>query len=73
LIIGVAGFVLNDENEVLVVKERFAGPVGSRWKLPGGHADTGKRALFYLLFLCYHERQCGVRCAAVKDREGHRA
>lgn len=40
--LGVAGFVLNDNNEVLVVKERFGGPSVSRWKFPGGHADKGE-------------------------------
>jgi ADP-ribose pyrophosphatase YjhB (NUDIX family) len=35
--LGVGGFVLNDKNEVLVVKEKyFANPV---WKLPGGMVD----------------------------------
>lgn len=35
--VGVGGLVINDKNEVLVVKEKyFANPV---WKLPGGMLD----------------------------------
>ncbi len=32
--VGVGGFVLNDNHEVLVVKDR--GSVNKEWKLPGG-------------------------------------
>ncbi|GAB1604489.1 nucleoside diphosphate-linked moiety X motif 6-like isoform X1 [Argonauta hians] len=35
--IGVAGFVVNSKNELLVIKEAFS-PF-AKWKLPGGHAD----------------------------------
>jgi len=33
--LGVGGAVINDKNEILVVKERN-GPVTSIWKIPGG-------------------------------------
>jgi len=39
-ITGVAGFVVNDKDQVLAIKENFfASP---RWKLPGGGADAGE-------------------------------
>jgi len=37
--IGVGGLVIKD-NQVLLVKERFA--LTSKWKLPGGHVDSGE-------------------------------
>ncbi|XP_077995710.1 nucleoside diphosphate-linked moiety X motif 6-like [Glandiceps talaboti] len=42
--IGVAGFVVNDNNEVLVIQERFGFTFNQKthWKLPGGLADTGE-------------------------------
>lgn len=36
---GVGGFVLNNENQLLVIKERFNS--NPKWKLPGGHAEQG--------------------------------
>ena len=36
---GVGGFVLNSDNQLLVVQERFS--CSPHWKLPGGHADLG--------------------------------
>lgn len=44
--VGCAGFVLSDENEILLVKE-WRGPPSSRvqseqWKLPGGLLDAGE-------------------------------
>lgn len=44
--VGCAGFVLNDENELLVIKE-WSGPPSARvpskqWKLPGGMLDKGE-------------------------------
>lgn len=38
--IGVGAFVVNDEDELLVVQERFA--VKSHWKLPGGYVNPGE-------------------------------
>eukprot|EP00041_Stephanoeca_diplocostata_P029477 m.870924 g.870924 ORF g.870924 m.870924 type:complete len:107 (-) comp23568_c0_seq3:2317-2637(-) len=37
--VGVAGFVLNTQDQVLVVRERA---YGTLWKLPGGLADLGE-------------------------------
>ncbi|XP_021346359.1 nucleoside diphosphate-linked moiety X motif 6-like isoform X2 [Mizuhopecten yessoensis] len=39
--LGVAGFVLNDDNQVLVIQERF-NISHKHWKLPGGLADEGE-------------------------------
>ncbi|XP_067930010.1 uncharacterized protein [Watersipora subatra] len=39
--LGVGGFVVNDNEEVLVIKERFTGP-NPRWKFPGGGTDPGE-------------------------------
>ena len=44
--VGCAGFVLNDKNEILVIKE-WSGPPSNRtptrqWKLPGGLLDAGE-------------------------------
>ncbi|KJE93091.1 NUDIX domain-containing protein, variant 2 [Capsaspora owczarzaki ATCC 30864] len=38
--VGVGGFVLNDQNELLVVSERYGDK--PMWKLPGGHANRGE-------------------------------
>ncbi|XP_071944993.1 nucleoside diphosphate-linked moiety X motif 6-like [Antedon mediterranea] len=38
--VGVAGFVVNELNQVLLVKERFHKK--AKWKLPGGMADPGE-------------------------------
>jgi len=38
--VGVAGFVVNDESKVLMVKEHGYQNVG--WKLPGGLVDLGE-------------------------------
>ncbi|XP_076434944.1 nucleoside diphosphate-linked moiety X motif 6-like [Babylonia areolata] len=41
--IGVAGFVVNSDNQVLAIKEKFPdGKSMPNWKLPGGHADKGE-------------------------------
>ncbi|XP_071789795.1 uncharacterized protein [Asterias amurensis] len=37
--IGVGGFVTNDKNELLVIKEKYTYGRRAIWKLPGGHAD----------------------------------
>lgn len=37
---GVAGVVINDKGEMLVIQERF-NVVAPHWKLPGGLADKG--------------------------------
>lgn len=39
--IGAGGFVLNDKNEVLVIKEKH-GPAKHIWKVPGGRVDPGE-------------------------------
>lgn len=39
--LGVAGFVVNDKNQVLVIQERF-NIIQKHWKLPGGLADEGE-------------------------------
>mmetsp|Transcript_16022 Transcript_16022/g.28899 ORF Transcript_16022/g.28899 Transcript_16022/m.28899 type:complete len:337 (+) Transcript_16022:67-1077(+) len=44
--VGCAGFVLNDQNEILLIKE-WSGPLSSRvpsrqWKMPGGLLDAGE-------------------------------
>lgn len=46
--VGVAGFVINDKNQVLAIKERYSGK-NARWKLPGGGADLGKRLYIHIL------------------------
>ena len=49
--IGVAGFVVNDKNEVLLVQEKWVQRLKMvHWKLPGGHADLGES--FMLLCMC---------------------
>ena len=41
---GVAGCVINDKNEVLVVQERWLRSLKIKhWKLPGGVAEPGGR------------------------------
>lgn len=40
--LGVAGFVLNEKKELLVIRERFSVIQSKPWKLPGGLADKGK-------------------------------
>eukprot|EP00980_Cylindrotheca_fusiformis_P031103 scaffold25830_cov162-Cylindrotheca_fusiformis.AAC.4 len=44
--VGCAGFVLNDQNEILLIKE-WSGPLSKRtptsqWKMPGGLLDAGE-------------------------------
>jgi len=39
--IGVGGVVVNDKEEILVVKEKY-GPATQLWKLPGGQVDSGE-------------------------------
>lgn len=44
--VGVAGFVLNDNNEILLIRE-WSGPLSNRapskqWKMPGGMLDRGE-------------------------------
>ena len=39
--LGVAGFVVNDKNQLLVIQEKF--DIGNKhWKIPGGQADKGE-------------------------------
>ena len=39
---GVAGFVVNDKEEVLLVQEKWLRRLSIRhWKLPGGHSERG--------------------------------
>lgn len=40
--LGVAGFVLNEKKELLVIRERFSVKQSKPWKLPGGLADKGE-------------------------------
>lgn len=40
--LGVAGFVLNEKKELLVIRERFSVIQSKPWKLPGGLADKGE-------------------------------
>ncbi|XP_038053734.1 nudix hydrolase 8-like [Patiria miniata] len=40
--IGVGGFVTNDNNQLLVIKEKYNHGKKSMWKLPGGHSDIGE-------------------------------
>uniref|UniRef100_A0A6B2LEJ9 Nudix hydrolase domain-containing protein n=1 Tax=Arcella intermedia TaxID=1963864 RepID=A0A6B2LEJ9_9EUKA len=40
-LVGVGGFVVNEKNQLLVVKEKH-GPVTDVWKLPGGLVDPGE-------------------------------
>ncbi|KAK7475474.1 hypothetical protein BaRGS_00033293 [Batillaria attramentaria] len=40
--IGVAGFVVNEKNQLLVIQEQYHTHKRSHWKLPGGHADKGE-------------------------------
>ena len=40
--IGVAGFVVNDKNEVLLVQEKWLRSIKlAHWKLPGGVCEPG--------------------------------
>ncbi|XP_053951281.1 uncharacterized protein LOC128858802 [Anastrepha ludens] len=39
--LGVGGLVVNDNNEVLVVSDRFA-LIANSWKLPGGYVEPGE-------------------------------
>ena len=41
-LLGVGGFVTNDKNELLVIKEKYTYGRRAIWKLPGGHADLGR-------------------------------
>ena len=42
LFLGVAGFVVNEKNEVLLVQEKWLRNLKIiHWKLPGGHAEPG--------------------------------
>lgn len=47
--VGVAGFVVNDKNQLLVIQEKYLialkRPI---WKLPGGLADPGKEIFQYV-------------------------
>ena len=41
-IAGVAGFVVKEDQQVLVISEKYHARNNiSSWKLPGGHADKG--------------------------------
>ncbi|XP_022106616.1 nucleoside diphosphate-linked moiety X motif 6-like [Acanthaster planci] len=40
--IGVGGFVTNDNNQLLVIKEKYNHGKKPMWKLPGGHSDLGE-------------------------------
>lgn len=43
---GVAGFVVNDKEEVLLVQEKWLRRLSIRhWKLPGGHSERGTVAI----------------------------
>lgn len=47
--IGAGAIVINDNNQILVVRERYrAVPF---WKLPGGYADPGKAHFLCKLYL----------------------
>lgn len=39
--VGVAGFVVNDNNEVLLITEKWQRNLKFSWKLPGGVSDPG--------------------------------
>ncbi|XP_052802343.1 uncharacterized protein LOC128232684 [Mya arenaria] len=41
--LGVAGFVVNEHNQLLVIQEKYhPGTQSPKWKLPGGHAYKGE-------------------------------
>ncbi|KAI1291764.1 Nudix hydrolase 8 [Halotydeus destructor] len=40
--IGVGGLVVDDENNVLVIQEKYSPVAKKLWKFPGGHADKGE-------------------------------
>ena len=40
-LVGVGGFVVNDNGEVLTVKEKYSG-ANAAWKYPGGGTELGK-------------------------------
>ncbi|ESO97916.1 hypothetical protein LOTGIDRAFT_103505, partial [Lottia gigantea] len=77
--IGVGGFVVNDNNELLVIQEKYADR--RLWKLPGGHADpgedladTGVREVFeetgikteFVSLLCFrHQHQYRFDCSDI--------
>lgn len=48
IFLGVAGFVLNEKKELLVIRERFSVIQSKPWKLPGGLADKGKSSPGYV-------------------------
>ena len=44
-----AGFVVNDKNEVLLVQEKWLHNLQvSHWKLPGGHSEPGQTSYDHL-------------------------
>ena len=48
---GVAGFVVNDKQEVLLVQEKWLRNIKFiHWKLPGGVAETGNSVLQLSVF-----------------------
>ena len=63
--VGVAGFVLNDDNEILLIKE-WSGPLSSRvpskqWKMPGGMLDKGESFEEATIREVYEET--GIECS----------
>lgn len=56
--IGVAGFVVNDKNQLLVIQEKFKS--SEHWKLPGGHADKGENIYETAVRETYEET--GIKC-----------
>ncbi len=48
---GVAGFVVNEKNEVLLIQERWIRKLKIvHWKLPGGHAETGMHTYVHVVW-----------------------
>jgi ADP-ribose pyrophosphatase YjhB (NUDIX family) len=59
--VGVGGLVLNDDDELLVVRERYSMDGVQRWSLPGGLANRGERLPAAVEREVLEET--GVRCA----------
>lgn len=46
---GVGAFVVNDDNELLVVRERFY--KHPHWKLPGGYVELGIEDVYLFMLV----------------------
>lgn len=49
--VGVGGFVVDENNNVLVVSERYGADKPKQWKLPGGYVKPGISPTFTFLII----------------------